>query len=177
MARKFRPFEFYAIPFTYTNAARARGLPVSTVRWRMRKMGLTLDEALALPPRSGKMAARARALGLKPNTIKARMRKKKLTADQALSWTWKAPRGPNTITQRARAAGLVISTVHRRVLNGMTLDEAVAKPVDWRRQPKSKRLRQIDGVTLSRPVPANANDTAATERDNHAPVAPPEMAA
>ncbi len=128
MARHFRPFEFQAVNASFTALARARGLSCSTLRYRMVKKGMTLDEALALPPRSGKIAARARALGLNPSTVKARMRLRNMTAEQALNFRCAlSPRGPETITQRARAAGMVPSTVHRRMIEqSMTIDEAIA---------------------------------------------------
>lgn len=141
MSGHFKPFAFQLAATSYSAFARARGLTCSTVRWRMKHKGMTLDEALALPPRSGKIAARARALGLKPSTVKARMRHKCLTAEQALAFkSTLSPRGPDTITQRALAAGMLVSTVHRRVTKGaMTLDEAVTRPIDQRRVRKVSR--------------------------------------
>lgn len=171
---EFKPFEFHAIKYSRTAVARARGLSMSTIRYRTDR-GMTFDEALSLPPKSGKVAARARAAGLKRETVRSRMKLKGLTLDEALSRPM-APRGANTITQRARAAGMNPSTVHRRMADrGMTLDEALATPINPLRQPKSKRFAQTNSISESRSIPAEADNSARTERDNHTPITSPEL--
>lgn len=78
---------------------------------------------------------------MKPDTLRARMRRRGWTREQARRYY--SPlgcRGPDTMLQRARAAGLNPSTIYQRVVyRGMTIDEAI----QWPSGQHSKHTRVI----------------------------------
>jgi len=75
------------------------------------------------------VAAAARLAGLHPNTVLKRMKEKGLSLEEALStekFKTGSPPDPNSISGRARRAGLSVDLVHQRLHMGWTLEQALS---------------------------------------------------
>ncbi len=85
--------------YVIKSVARVFGIPASTLSYRMKRHGISVVKAAQLPHQIGR---KARAAGMNPSTVRNRIRKKGWTLKEALAAPV-APRGPTTLTQRARS--------------------------------------------------------------------------
>ena len=119
-----------------TRAARAAALNPQTVHSRIKRSGMTLEEALTTPIQShnGELADGARARGLDPQTVRKRIRKHGWSLEKALT-TASRPRGKKFFSpeqlQQIKKSGVLKSTIMFRMTDQrrMSFEQALAVPV------------------------------------------------
>ena len=107
--------------------AREHGLDAQLVSRRI-KNGWTIQKALTTPvkdTRPNGLKAAALARGLKPATVRNRVHAMKMSLQEALT----TPLRINERAQMARARGMRPRLVGERLRQGLSLQEALAKPV------------------------------------------------
>ena len=147
--RRTGPMMFKGVHYESRNhLARAHNLKPATLQQRL-KDGWSLEDAVEIPAggknryeviHEGKaytsLGQLAKAHNMKPATLLYRVNKLNMSLYEALKQPVRSPKDVefegkvySNVAEAARAAGLKPHTVHCRILNGMTIDEALRTPL------------------------------------------------